>query len=75
MNAQDYIKEGDGQAVFITRSGVRMLEKYIIKLGSGKEVSKVTGLAENTITKIKNFGTCAPDTWETLFNHMTNNAA
>lgn len=75
MKAEDYIKEGDGNRILINRAGRGLVARFVTVSGGLDPAAEISGLHPNTISKVKNFGSCAPETWQTLFDAMTNQHA
>lgn len=66
----DYIKEGDGNKIYLTVSGRRHANKFFADNKGVSGVRKITGISRNTLTTIKLHGECAPETWERLFDYI-----
>lgn len=67
MDYKTYIKEGDGNRVYINRKGMQLFNEFLGKNGGGVGVAEMTKMSERTISSFKNNAYCHPTTWETLF--------
>jgi len=65
--AETYIKDGDGNKVYINRKGRELFNKMIAQKGGGKSAAPIIGVHENTISNFKNNGYCTYDTWIKFF--------
>ena len=65
---EDYIKEGDGDAVHINRKGMQLFQEFLGKKGGPSGASEIIGVTRQTLAKLRDNGYCAPETWEAAFN-------
>ncbi len=70
MKIQDYIKDGEGQRVYINRKGMQLANKAIAISGGGKKFAEEIGVHENTIVNFRRDAYCSMETFEAIFNAM-----
>jgi hypothetical protein len=68
-----YIKDGDGDMIYLNRKGREIATQFIARNGGISAVNRKTKISRPTLTLIKKEGRCAPEIWERLYGFINPN--